>query len=118
MTQEKVEFWGIVELFGHSRIAGLVSETSIGGCSFIRIDVPANDKSPALTKFYGNGAIYSMTVVSEEVVHLFVKHNIPAPINVWIPEIRQIENGKPNLQPINNNLEDDDDDSEDDQERF
>jgi hypothetical protein len=32
--------WCIVELFGHTKIAGKVSEAQIGGQSFIRVDVP------------------------------------------------------------------------------
>jgi hypothetical protein len=58
--------WCIVELFGHQKVAGLVSEQAIGGCSFIRVDVPASEHSPAMTKFYGQGAIYCMTPVTED----------------------------------------------------
>ena len=87
---EKLEIWAIIDLFGHTQIAGKVTETTIGGCPFVRVDVPAGDKSPALTKFYGNGAIYSMTPVSEEVVNLFVKKYPPAPLNVYMPEIKML----------------------------
>ena len=34
------EGWAILELMGHRRLAGLLSETQIGGAAFIRIDVP------------------------------------------------------------------------------
>ena len=37
---EKKDQWAIVELFGHQRIAGKISEHAVGGCSFVRIDVP------------------------------------------------------------------------------
>jgi len=90
MAEEKVEMWAIVELFGHQKIAGFVTEATIGGCSFVRVDVPQIDGSQALTKFYGNGAIYSMTPVSEELVKTFVKKYQPAPLNVYMPEIQQI----------------------------
>ena len=33
-------FWAIVEIFGHQRIAGFLSEQTIGGQSFVRVDVP------------------------------------------------------------------------------
>lgn len=65
-STDKFEQWAIVELFGHSRIAGKVSEQVIGGCSFVRVDVPpVNDNQP-FTKLYGQGAIYAMTFVDEE----------------------------------------------------
>lgn len=74
--QEKFEQWCIVELFGHQRIAGKVTEQVIGGQGFVRVDVPeviypAHDKQdvtikPAYTKFYGAGAIYAMSPVDEE----------------------------------------------------
>lgn len=39
-TIEKFESWGLLELFGHQRLAGKLSEQTIGGVHFIRIDVP------------------------------------------------------------------------------
>lgn len=74
---EKNDFqaWAIIELFGHQRIAGRVTEQAIGGCSFLRVDVPeipADDvaMSPPVagyTKLYGNGAIYAITIVEEQI---------------------------------------------------
>ena len=63
---EKFDQWAIVELFGHSRIAGRVTEQVIGGCSFVRVDVPAVNGDQPFTKLYGNGAIYAMSFVDEE----------------------------------------------------
>ncbi|HUX16647.1 MAG TPA: hypothetical protein VMW52_09260, partial [Phycisphaerae bacterium] len=53
--------WCIVELFGHQRMAGLVSEATIGGCAFVRVDVPAAEGAAAYTRFLGQGAVYAMT---------------------------------------------------------
>lgn len=64
---EKFEQWALVELFGHSRIAGLISEQTIGGCSFLRVDVPESGGAPAYTKLYGNGAIYAISFVTEQI---------------------------------------------------
>lgn len=88
---EKKEFWGIVELFGHNQIAGMISEDSIGGCSFIRVDMPPEDGRVGVTKWFGNGAIYSITPSSEEVVRAFIRRFKPSPITVFMPEIRQLE---------------------------
>ena len=38
--QDVPELYAIVELFGHQRIAGRISEQTFGGSSFVRIDVP------------------------------------------------------------------------------
>jgi hypothetical protein len=35
-NKDKFETWGLLELFGHQRLAGLLSEQTIGGCHFIR----------------------------------------------------------------------------------
>lgn len=35
--QQKFEAWGLLELFGHQRLAGRLTEQTIGGCHFIRI---------------------------------------------------------------------------------
>ena len=95
MEKEPIEMWAIVELFGHQRIAGLVTEATIGGCAFVRVDVPGDLVSPGITKFYGNGAIYCMTPVSKEVVETYLKRYRPAPLNVWMPEINQVEYKEP-----------------------
>lgn len=66
-NEQRFEQWAMVELFGHQKIAGLVSEQSVGGCAFVRVDVPAVGDVSAYTKLYGNAAIYAMTFVTEEV---------------------------------------------------
>ncbi len=67
MNQEKFEQWAIVELFGHQRIAGLMTEQTIGGCQFVRVDVPAVTGAAAYTKCYGQGAIYAISFVDRDV---------------------------------------------------
>lgn len=66
-TADKFEAWGLLELFGHQRLAGRLSEQTIGGCHFMRIDVPAVDGADAYTRFFTQGAIYGMTPTSEDV---------------------------------------------------
>ena len=73
----------IVELFGHSVIAGRVSEQTVGGQSFVRIDVPEVDDTKAFTKFYGPGAIYAMTPVDEPTMLAAVRGYQVRPIEVF-----------------------------------
>jgi hypothetical protein len=62
----KFETWAVVELFGHNQLAGKVSEQTIAGQSFIRIDVPKTRKTPSFTKYHLPTAIYGMTPVDED----------------------------------------------------
>lgn len=86
------EEWCIVELFGHNRIAGLVREATVGGCNFIRVDVPNRDGEGWMySKLYGNGAIYAINITSQEQVRKAVEMLHPAPYTPRVPESRQIE---------------------------
>lgn len=52
----KFEHWALVELMGHQRIAGLVSEQTIAGKGFIRVDVPKENGEIIFTRFFGPDA--------------------------------------------------------------
>lgn len=82
-TQDKFESWAKVELFGHQVIIGKVSEAAIGGCNFLRVDVPGQGEAQAFTKFYGNGAVYAMTPVSEDVAMRLLNNYRTTPINTY-----------------------------------
>lgn len=58
----------IVELFGHDRIAGWVSEANIAGATLTRVRVPQVDNTPEFDKYLGAGAIYALTPVPELVM--------------------------------------------------
>src|SRR3972149_5351507 len=73
----------IGELFGHVTLAGYVSEQTIGGASFIRLDVPEVDGQAAFTKLLGAGAIYSMTPTREEGARWAIEHIRARPVNVY-----------------------------------
>jgi hypothetical protein len=62
---ESFDCWAVVELFGHNVIAGRVSEQTIGGATFVRVDVPEIEDRPAFTKFFGGAAIYAITPTGE-----------------------------------------------------
>lgn len=80
--QQKFESWAVVELFGHSRIAGLVTEAEIGGCSFVRVDVPKDDVADGFlfTRFLGNGAIYAINIVDEPIAREAAKRIQARPV--------------------------------------
>lgn len=61
-------FWALVELFGHQRIAGFVSEHAMGGETFVRVDVPEVKDCNRFTRLFGKGAIYSISPAGKDVV--------------------------------------------------
>ena len=89
-AKKQFEHWCIIDLFGHTRIAGLVTEQTIGGCAFVRVDVPETPKAVAFTRLLGNGAIYSINFVTEEVARQFAVYSTPLPVQEYeIPALRQ-----------------------------
>lgn len=81
--EEKFNQWCLVELYGHSRMVGIVSEASIGGCSFIRVDVPEDGGHKAFTRYLGNNAIYSMNPITEEIGMALLKRIRPVPVHPY-----------------------------------
>lgn len=87
------KMWAIIDLFGHSQIAGEASEEEIAGGMFLRVDVPATENTEAFTRYFGAGAIYSITPVTEDVAHRATQALQRSPVTVWgvIPANHQIE---------------------------
>jgi len=99
--QEKFDSWAVVELFGHQQIAGRVTEAAIGGCSFLRVDVPdqppvekrdyypAQPALPAYTRYFGQGAIYALNPCSEAAARTMAKRIRAQPPIPFAPEPQQ-----------------------------
>jgi hypothetical protein len=69
---EKFEHWGIVELMGHQRAAGRLTEESVAGSNLLRVDIPTDTPSVGCagnfrTAYYGSSAIYALHITTEEV---------------------------------------------------
>lgn len=83
MEQESKEMWALVELFGHNRIAGKVTEAEIGGGALIRVEVPAvKDKGPQ-TKYYNVKAVYGITPVDEATALRMAESIDTSPVNAY-----------------------------------
>lgn len=81
---ESFDEWCVVELFGHKKFAGRVTERIIAGAAFIRIDVfPTGATEPIASPFYNPSAVYGMTPVSEEVARGFTDSVKPEPVARW-----------------------------------
>jgi len=83
MEKEQVSFqtWAIVELFGHNQLAGNVTEQTIAGQSFIRLDVPKTSKCPAFTNYHLPSAVYGLTPVEEDYAIRMAERIAAQPIN-------------------------------------
>jgi len=74
--------WGILELMGHVRMAGFITEEEHFGEKIGRIDIPG-EAGQAVTQYFGGHTIYRLTPVSEEVARAFAKRNRLRPVYVY-----------------------------------
>lgn len=103
--------WGILEVMGRLRMAGIISEQTIAGAGMIRIDVPATTNAPAFTRFFSPSSIYSITPTEEGLARTLAENFREVPVNRF--ELRQLESPQPPLTGI---VEDERDEDEDDDE--
>jgi len=101
-AESKFDSWALVELFGHQKIVGRVTEATIAGGAFLRVDVPAFEENKAFTRFYGPGAIYSLNPVTEEIGMQLMRQYRKEPVSRWeLPQIadkvESRQEGEPSL---------------------
>jgi len=87
--QDKFDSWAIVELMGHRKLAGRVSEKVIAGTALLRIDVPevaqedGQPNIPGFTQFYGASSIYCLTPTSEEIARRYAGYHRERPVQAY-----------------------------------
>jgi hypothetical protein len=94
--KDAFDIWAIVEIMGHTKLAGRASEQTIAGSTFLRVDVPGVDGQESFTRFYGAGAIYSITPCTEEIARRAAEALRERPITVFgvvLPERELIAAG-------------------------
>lgn len=84
MTEKEQGFdhWAILELMGHRRLAGKVTEAQVGGATMLRIDIPAKD-SFRTTQFYSPSAVYCITPTSEAIAREVAQMGSAEPVHAW-----------------------------------
>jgi len=80
---EKFDLWCVVELFGHTKIAGRCTEQNIAGTNMLRVDVPETKSQPAFTRFFGSAAIYAINPVDEFTAKQVAERLEVKPIDSW-----------------------------------
>lgn len=73
--------WAIVELMGHVKLAGRLTEEEKFGTKMGRLDIPVEEGF--VTKFFGGSSVYSITFVTEAVARHVAKGNQPEPVRPW-----------------------------------
>lgn len=76
--------WAIVELMGHVKLAGWVTEEERFGAKLGRIDIPGPDGGAVVaTQYFSGSSLYRLTPVSEDLARAFAAENQPRPVQRW-----------------------------------
>lgn len=86
-TNEQFSQWCVLELMGHRRLAGLVSEQEIAGQAFLRLDI--HREAEVITQYYSPSAVYCITPTTEEVARKTAALGRPQPVARWEIEERE-----------------------------
>lgn len=81
-SNDNFGMWGILELMGHVRMAGFITEEELFGGKIGRIDIPGAD-GKAITQYFGGHTLYRLTPVSEDVARRFAERNRPRPVHIY-----------------------------------
>ena len=109
----------IVELMGHQKIAGKVSEETIAGSAMLRVDVPKTGSRDAFTKFYSATAIYCITPTDEATMVAAVAALDKPPVSPYVvrlPESPRLAERVSSYSYLDDDFDDDDDIDDDEDE--
>lgn len=65
-TAAAIDFWALVEIFGHTKVAGRLTERKIGVNVMLQVDIPDSDSGFSHSRLYGPAAIFSINPTTEE----------------------------------------------------
>lgn len=98
MSDEQQPFaeWVIIELMGHRRLAGYLTEQEIGGRGFLRLDVPGDadaGEPTVITQLYNPQSVYCITPTTEAFARAVAAGSRPAPVQRWELEQPTVDGG-------------------------
>ncbi len=111
--------WAILELMGHRRLGGFVSEQTIAGSSFLRIDIPDTDAEQrgveppsqrTATQFYAPSSVYAITPTTEKMARAVAATNKPSPVQRWELDVVERNKALPGRASDGGETDDDDED--------
>ena len=112
--QSGFDQWAIIELLGHVKIAGHVTEVEMFGSKLGRVDIPNDDGFT--TQYFNGSSLYRLTPTTEDIARAVAKNNQPAPVYRWeLPETKQLTPAPLVIEedPLEDDYLDDDDDNDD-----
>ena len=65
---EEFEFWAVVELFGHQKLAGRLSEKPKGSVIFFQVDVPDGQGQIRYSRIINASSIYAINPTDKDTV--------------------------------------------------
>lgn len=80
--------WCLVELMGHRRVAALVTEQTLAGQGFLRLDVPAGPDRVAATQLVNPSSVYAIHPVTEAIAREMADSWHHQPVQRW--EVKSI----------------------------
>lgn len=99
MDDKQDDVWAIVELMGHVKLAGKLTEVERFGVKMGRLDLPQREEGCPdcqlegktcgscqrrfVTQLFGGQSVYRITIVSEEVARHVNRSTSPAPVLPW-----------------------------------
>ncbi|MBS4034368.1 MAG: hypothetical protein KGZ85_07895 [Ignavibacterium sp.] len=90
-NQETIETWAYIEIMGHNRIAGRVSERKVGIQVMLQVDVPKPDEGFSHTELFSPSSIFSIKPTTEEWCRKFVGARVNYDVLPYIPATRQLK---------------------------
>jgi hypothetical protein len=83
-TEDTFGAWMIVELLGHVKLAGYVTEEELFGTKVGRIDIPGDEDGEAgVTQYFAGQSIYRLTPVTESTARAYAQNHRPRPVQRW-----------------------------------
>lgn len=73
--------WAIVELMGHVKMAGRLTEEERFGSKLGRLDVPRGDGFGTI--WFNAASVYRITACDEDVARVVAARNQPEPVHQW-----------------------------------
>lgn len=94
VEKEKLKEFAVVEMMGHRKVVGKISESDIGLSSLLRVDVLNSQGEFERTEYIGQGSIYCLTIVTEQAALAAAAKNSPSPTWAWnLPQRNALPEG-------------------------